>query len=203
MPETTDTASQDDTSKTSPFLGAYAPADDPYSTENQIRRAPQATHDHPTGQILAEWQTLEHGHEHEMSSNVFIGAVVVLIGIVAYAIYTNSPLMAIVFILIGMISYLSLNRDPEMIRFTITTKGISTGKEFYEYGHLRSFWIMSDHPDIPKELIIETSGALVSHVLIPLADQNVDAIRSLLVTRLSERKYEPGLIDTLGRILHI
>ncbi len=203
MLEPTRSVPQDGETGASPVLGNHSPTDNPYPAENQARRAPQTTEDHSTGQIFAEWQTLEHGHEHEMSSNVFTGAVVTLIAIVAYAIYTNSPLMAIVFILIGMIGYLSLNREPEMIRFTITTKGISTGREFYEYGHLRSFWILSDHPDIPKELVIETSGALVSRILIPLADQDVDAIRSFLVTCLAEKKYEPSLIDTLGRILHI
>jgi hypothetical protein len=185
----------------SPFLDRHSPIEDP-----QPKRDVPDTNPHPqgnTGKTLARWQAPEYPRERAIGSGALVTAVAVFIGLVAYAIHTDSPLMAIVFILIGMISYLSLNREPELIVFSITTKGITTGKEFYEYEHLRSFWITEDHPDIPKELLIETTGTLVQHVPIPLADQNVDAIRSLLITHLPEKKYEPGLIDTIGRILHI
>ncbi len=194
-------APQDDANNQSPFLGKHTPIEDPRP------KADQGSVHHPqvasTGKTLAQWQAPEFSSEGETRSGTLIAAVTVLIGIIAYAIYTNSPLMAIVFILIGMISYLSLNREPETVTFSITDKGVATGKEFYEYGHLRSFWISEDHPSIPKELIIETAGSLVSHIPIPLADQNTEAIRSLLLSHIPEKKYEPGIIDTLGRILHI
>lgn len=194
-------APQNGANSQSPFLGKHTPIDDPRPKTNQEAiHPPQAA---SIGKTLAQWQAPEFTNEGGARSGTLIAAVAVLIGIVAYAIYTNSPLMAIVFILIGMISYLSLNREPETVTFSITDKGVTTGKEFYEYGHLRSFWISEDHPSIPKELIIETAGSLVSHIPIPLADQNTDAIRSLLLNHVPEKKYEPGLIDTLGRILHI
>lgn len=194
-------APRDDADNQSPFLSKHTPIEDPQPKADQISAStPQGA---TIGKVLAQWQAPEYVNEGEAHSGTLIAAITVLIGIVAYAIYTNSPLMAIVFILIGMISYLSLNREPEIITFSITEKGVATGKEFYEYEHLRSFWINENHPLRPKELIVETAGALISHIPVPLADQNTDAIRSLLLNHIPEKKYEPGLIDTLGRILHI
>jgi hypothetical protein len=183
-----------------PFLDDHTPIDDPTPKRDEVDTAP---HPHAAiGKALARWQASEYGYE-RLEGRAYIFVVFLFILVIAYAIYTNSPLMAIVFILIGMIGYLSMNRVPETVLFSITTKGVTAGKEFYEFDHLKSFWIIEDHPDIPKELIIETGGSLVSHIFIPLAEQNTDAIRSILIASLPERKYEPGLIDILGRILHI
>lgn len=182
----------------SPFLGGKPePVEDPIpktgSTPVPGRKS---------GKILAQWETLEH-EPAQFGSRAVTIAIAALIAIVAYAIYTDSPLMAIVFILIGMVGYLSLNRPEEPVRYAVMDKGIAVGREFYEYDDIASFWILEDHPDFPKHLIIRTDGLLISHVHIPLAEQNVDAIRSFIAPFVPEQKYEPGLIDTIERIFHI
>lgn len=155
-----------------------------------------------SGKVLAQWETLEHAPA-EHGQKTYTIVIAVFIAIVAYALYTNSPLMAIVFILIGMVGYLSLNRPEEPTRYTITDKGVTVGREFYPFEDISSFFILEDHPDFPKHLIIQTDGWLVSHVHIPLAEQRVEAIRHLLISVVPEKKYEPGLIDTIEKMFHI
>lgn len=182
----------------SPFLGGKpGPIEDPAP-----KTAPAPIPGRKGGKILAQWETLEH-EPTQLGSRAVTIAIAALIAIVAYAIYTDSPLMAIVFILIGMVGYLSLNRPEEPVRYAMMDKGVAVGREFYEYDDISSFWILEDHPDFPKHLIIRTDGLLISHVHIPLAEQHPEAIRSLIAPFVPEQKYEPGLIDTIERIFHI
>lgn len=172
------------------------------SIEDPKRHDVNPAHIQWSENVLASWEAFEH---EPMPIGVGASriALALLLAIVAYAVYTNSPLMAIVFILIGMVEYLLINRPPEMTLFSISTKGIMIGKEFYQYDNIKSFWILEYHPDSPKQLIIQTDGVLVSHVHIPLAEQHPDAIRDILLGYLPEKKYELGLIDTIEKILHI
>lgn len=181
----------------SPFLGHREPIDDP-KHHDTATKAPAVS----TGKTLAHWETFEHEPTPTGTGTLRI-ALVALLAIVAYALYTNSPLMAIVFILIGMVGYLLMNRPPEITPFSISDKGVTVGKEFYGYDDIRSFWILENHPDFPKHLIIQTDGALVSHVHVPLAEQRPDAIRDILLRYVPEKKYEPGLIDTIEKMFHI
>lgn len=185
-------------SSDSPFLGENAePIEDPAP-----KAPPVAIPGHRSGKVLAQWEAVEHEPVQFGSRTVTI-AIAALIAIVAYAIYTDSLLMAIVFILIGMVGYLSLNHPEEPVRYAILDRGIAVGREFYEYDDISSFWILEDHPSFPKHLIISTDGVLISHVHIPLAEQHPEAIRSLIAPFVPEQKYEPGLIDTIERIFHI
>lgn len=193
------TPTQPEEEGTSPFLsGKTEHVEDP-SPKLPPETTPSTSR---SGKVLAQWETLEHAPA-EHGQKTYTIVIAVFIAIVAYALYTNSPLMAIVFILIGMVGYLSLNRPEEPTRYTITDKGIVVGREFYPFEDISSFFILEDHPDFPKHLIIQTDGWLVSHVHIPLAEQHVEAIRSLIITSVPERKYEPSLIDTIEKMFHI
>jgi hypothetical protein len=183
----------------SPFLnGKTEHVEDP-SPMRPPEINPSPSH---SGKMLAQWETLDHTPT-EHGQKTYMVIIAVFIVIVAYALYTNSPLMAIVFILIGMVGYLSLNQQEEPTQYTITDKGITVGREFYPFEDISSFFILEDHPDFPKHLIIQTDGWLVSHVHIPLAEQRAEAIRHILISAVSEQKYEPGLIDTIEKMFHI
>ena len=176
---------------------------DPRRTSRQAKPdpplPPSAEH---AGKTLARWEAFEH-EPGTFGPKSYVPVTVIFITIIAYALYTNSPLMAIVFILIGMVGYLLMNRPTEMLEYSITEKGISIGKEFYGFEDIRSFWILEGHPDFPKQLIIQTDGWLVSHGHIPLAEQYPEAIRQFLAPHVPEEKYEPGLIDTIEKMFHI
>src|SRR3989338_1477295 len=105
------------------------------------------THDIPStyGEVLLRWQAPEH-EPLELGPRSRIIVTILLIAIIAYALYTNSPLMAITFILIGVVGYLSLYREPRILSFFVTARGIIAGSEFYEYDTVQSFFIYTDPP---------------------------------------------------------
>jgi hypothetical protein len=152
------------------------------------------------GDILLHWDAPEHDAL-ELGPRSRIVVLFLLIAIIGWALYTNSPLMAITFILIGMTGYLALGHEPGILPFYLTTKGIVAAKEFYEYDHIESFHLY-DEPPFDNLLSIKTNGHLVSHVHIPITTLPVAELRQTLAKYVPEDKHEPGLVDTLEKLLH-
>jgi hypothetical protein len=153
------------------------------------------------GQILLHWDAPEH-EPLEIGPKARIIVLFLLIAVIGWALYTNSPLMAITFILIGMTGYLALHHEPRTLPFYVTTKGIVAAKEFYEFEDIESFHLY-DEPPFDNLLSIKTNGHLVSHVHVPITTLPKEELRGTLVRFIPEDKHEPGLVDTLEKFLHI
>ncbi len=153
------------------------------------------------GNALLHWQAPEH-EPLELGPRSRVVIIFLLIVIIGWALYTNSPLMAITFILVGITGYLSLDREPETISFFVTTKGIVAGKAFYAFEDIESFHLY-DEPPFDNLLSIKTDGKLISHVHIPIITLPVQELHNILLQHVPEDKHEPGLVDTLEKFLHI
>jgi len=167
------------------------------------RESGRDLHSFQAGKAIIWWDSIEHTPPILTSKKVYVGIVSAIIAVIAYSLFTDSPLTAITFILIGMVGYLLFNRPPETVMFAISEDGITAGREFYGYDHIHSFWIIEDHPQFPNHLIVETDGALSSKIHIPLEDNDPDTIRRILLDHIPEIRYEPGLVDTIERMFHI
>ena len=153
------------------------------------------------GDVLLSWEAPEH-EPLELGPRSSVIVVVILIAIIAFALYTNSPLMAITFILIGVVGYLSINRGQRILAFYVTTKGIIAGNEFYEYGNVESFHFYEE-PPFENLLSLKTNGALVPYAHVPIIPTQKDALRDMLDEYIPEDKHVPSLVDTLEKLLHI
>lgn len=153
------------------------------------------------GEILLHWQAPEH-EPLELGPRSRTIVTILLIAIIGWALYTDSPLMAITFILIGVVGYLSLYREPRVLSFLVTGRGIIAGNEFYEFDTLESFFVYTE-PPFENILSIRTAGKLVPYVHIPVQSVDIDTLRDTLDEFIPEEKHEPGLVDTLEKLLHI
>jgi preprotein translocase subunit Sss1 len=153
------------------------------------------------GRILHSWRAPEF-EVYEKSSRWYIIAGLFIIAMVAYALFTNGPIMAITFILIGIVGYIHLQKDPRVITFSITTKGVIADKEMYLYENINSFWIFYD-PNHTKTISLHTKASMLPFIHIPLADEDPVHLRELLMRNIPEIKQDPGLIDAIERVLHI
>ncbi|MFA9262015.1 MAG: hypothetical protein ACEQSB_01485 [Undibacterium sp.] len=157
---------------------------------------------HPlAGNPLIAWRAPEHLHLRPNPRGLMISTIALAL-IIAYAVFTNSPLMAITFILFGVVGYLFVTRDPREFEFAITDKGIVTGKTLYEFEGLNSFWIYEE-PPLEGMLSLHTSGILAPYIHIPIAGIDDQEVREILQNFLPEEKHEPTIIDTLEKMLHI
>jgi len=153
------------------------------------------------GRILHSWQAPEF-EVYEKSRNWYIIATIFILVMVAYALFTNGPIMAITFILIGIMGYIYSQKDPRVITFSITSQGVLADKEFYPYENIFSFWIFYE-PTHTKTISLHTKASMFPFVHIPLQDENPVELRELLMKNIPEIKQERSFIDTLEKILHI
>ncbi len=154
-----------------------------------------------SGTPLIVWRAPEHIHLRPNPRGLMI-ATIALALIIAYAVFTNSPLMAITFILFGVVGYLFVTRDPREFEFAITDKGIVGGKTLYAFEDLNSFFIYEE-PPLEGVLSIHSNGMLAPYIHIPIAGIDDQEIREILQNFLPEEKHEPTIIDTLEKMLHI
>lgn len=144
----------------------------------------------------AEFEAREKNHKWQFAAAILLAA------IVGYAVYTNSPIMAITFILIGVVGYIQLQKEPRTISFHITAEGVAAGREIYEFEEMNSFWIFYDPPQM-KVLSLHMKEKIIPYVHIPLHSEDPVKIRSIMMDFVPETKHEMTLADALERILGI
>jgi hypothetical protein len=150
---------------------------------------------------LLHWQAPEY-EKYEKGRKWYLYVALILLAIIGYAVYTDSPIMAITFILIGVVGYIFLNRNPQVINFAITHDGIIAGREMYDFDSIKSFWIFYEPHDI-KVISLHTKSMLLPYVHIPIHDEDPVEIRSVLLEYIPEAKQDPSLVDTLERLIGI
>ncbi|MGB3072807.1 MAG: hypothetical protein WBB68_00935 [Candidatus Moraniibacteriota bacterium] len=153
------------------------------------------------GTPLLSWRAPEHIHVRPNPRGLMVSTVLLAL-IIAYAIFTNSPIMAITFFLIGIVGYLFLTRDPREFEFAVTSKGILGGKTLYDFEDIHSFWIYEESP-LEGVLSLHSNGIISPYIHIPIGDVPAEELRNLLLDYVPEEKHEPTIIDTLEKMLHI
>lgn len=150
---------------------------------------------------LLRWRAPEY-EKYEKGERWYLYVALVLLAIIAYAVYTDSPIMAITFVLIGVVGYIFLNREPQTIDFAVTQDGIIAGREMYDFDNIKSFWIFYEPHDI-KVISLHTKSTLMPFVHIPIHDEDPVEIRRVLLEYIPEVKQDPSLVDTFERLLGI
>lgn len=153
------------------------------------------------GRITHQWEAPEF-EVYEKSTRWYLIFAVFIALLVAYALFTNGPIMAITFILAGIVGYIHLQKDPRVISFAITTKGVVADKEMYTYENIHSFWIFYD-PNHTKTISLHTKASMLPFIHIPINEEDPVKLRELLMLNIPEIKQDPSLIDVIERVLHI
>lgn len=139
---------------------------------------------------------------YEKSTLWYFSFGIILLAIVVYAMITESPIMAITFILIGMVGYIFLQKEPRDIEFVVNYEGVRAGRELYDYENIESFWINYDPPHT-KTLTLHTNAAMMPFVHIPIGNNDPVKLREVLIDFVPEVKQDPSFMDALERFLHI
>lgn len=153
------------------------------------------------GEIFLDWRAPEF-EAYEKSGRWYLIFAILIVSMVIYALFSNGPIMAITFILLGIVGYIHLQKDPRVVNFSITSKGVTADKEMYLYENIHSFWIFYDSHHT-RTISLHTKASMLPFVHIPIRDEDPVAIRELLMRNIPEIKQDPGLIDAIERVFHI
>jgi len=150
---------------------------------------------------LFEWQVYETETQAPSRKLLFwLGSV--LIAIIGYALFLNSSIVAITFILIGLTGYLLLHRQARFLQCRIFDHGVSVNRELFPFENMDSFWIF-DESTYPAFIRFRTHILIEPLVDIPLGDTAPETIRAILQPLLPEERSELTFVDILSRMLHI
>lgn len=123
--------------------------------------------------------------------------------LVIYGILTDSPTMAIAFLMLYGVYFLVHNKKPKQINIIISELGIKADKKFYPFSIIKGFYILYNPPYL-SELRIETTAKIMSQITLQLADIDPVPVRSYLVKQIPEIEgKEESFLDTLTRVLKL
>jgi hypothetical protein len=114
------------------------------------------------------------------------------------AIIQKNLLFAIVIVLASFVVYLYALKEPRVVSFAITSRGVKIGNRLYEFDDLESFWIFYEPPRI-KELSIESKKTLMPRLEAPLGDADPVKLREALIRFLPEKKHEEDIASIIAR----
>ena len=146
------------------------------------------------------WSAPEH-EEYTVGKRFYTFSTIFLVLLVTYALYSNSPIMAITFILIGIVGYLHLQKEPRIINFSLTIEGVVANQEIYEFENLKSFWIFYDPPQ-EKILSLRSRSTFTPFIHIPIGNEDPVKIRRILIDYIPEIKQNHNIVDAPERFLH-
>ncbi len=154
-------------------------------------------------QTLLEWKTPEFVPM-PRGKTWYMTASIIVICLVAYAIFTDSATMAIAFILLAGIFFMTHKQAPRIVIVKIMKLGVEYDKKFYHYNMINAFWIVYHPPFIRTLYLRLNSGKAYKYVKIELNYQDPTVVRNMLTREMPEIEgVEERTIDTLTRLLRL
>jgi hypothetical protein len=126
-----------------------------------------------------EWLAPEYNHK-ERSNDWFwtIGLVTIIACILA--IYFGNYVFAIFLFISGAsLIFFSLRHPPDVM-YKMETKGLTMGKDFYEWKNIKSFNIKNTD-DAEAKLLIETKKYLLPVYTIPVPKEMIEKIKTNII----------------------
>ncbi len=162
-------------------------------------------HTHPGAhhnKTILAWKAPEF-ISHPKSKTWFLVAGTIILALIAYALYTDSATMAIVFIVLAGVYYLTHRQEAKIVDVKITQLGIFVDKEFYPYNIINAFWIVYNPPYV-HVLNLRIGGKSFRKIMIQLDQQNPVDVRKVLSGEIPEIEgEEESTSDILTRLLRL
>lgn len=145
------------------------------------------------------WEAAEHLHIEKRSDWYWALGIIAFVGATIAIIFGNI-LFAIVIVLGAVVMAVVSMREPAVIPFALTPRGMRVDDRLYPYATLESFCIDEESPYGPQ-LLLKSRGMLSPLVIIPLPDEAVEEIDDILAERLPEEHLEESLAHRLLEFL--
>lgn len=137
--------------------------------------------------ISLTWQAPEYNH-YQRTPDWFWAVGIITLSIAILSFIYNNALFGILIILSAGILVFYTIRAPETVDYEINQRGIVVGKDLHPYLTIESFWIETRHND-PK-LILRSKRNLLPYIIIPVHEESVDDIASVLAEFLDEKEMQ-------------
>jgi hypothetical protein len=134
------------------------------------------------------WEAPEH-HHIEKSSDWFWALGVLAIAGGGAAILFDNTLFGVLIILGAAVMMAVALREPDILPYAVTTRGVRVGNDLYPYSTLESFYIDDEH-GLGPQLLVKSQHMLMPLIILPIPEEYVDEIDDLIGARLAEEHME-------------
>ncbi|MEN9921174.1 MAG: hypothetical protein RLZZ517_152 [Candidatus Parcubacteria bacterium] len=142
------------------------------------------------------WQHYEHVHQ-EKTIDWFWIVGIIAIGTVVLSVFFHNYLFAIIIILFTALSFIFVTRQPKLLVFEISRKGIRAGNTLYPFSLLDSFWV--EDTEYSDKILFKSRKPLSPLIVIPFDSTQTDPelIRDFLLDYLDEEELQEPLHQIL------
>ena len=145
------------------------------------------------------WEAYDHYHERPSSDWYWIVSIITISLTVATIILGN-VLLAILIAVAGAVLILVSTKDPEVVPYAVTTRGIRIAGRLYPYSTLESFCILEEDEEMPM-LLVKSQRWFMPLLIIPLPAEYLDEVEDLIATRLPEELMEEPIVHRFLELL--
>jgi hypothetical protein len=144
------------------------------------------------------WQAPEYYHR-DKSADWYWAVGIIALSAAATAIILDNVIFGILIVIATFSLMMYASRRPLTINVEINERGIKTGKMYYPYTNLDSFWVEENHA-YPK-ILLKSKNVIVPHIVIHVEDEDPDEIRDFLREHLTEEEQHESLIHLVMEYL--
>ena len=130
------------------------------------------------------WEAYEHKHSPKKSEWFWILGIMTLSVSVA-SIVLGNPLFGILTFIGGLVVAILATRDPKIITYAVTQRGLRIDDKLYPYTTLDSFCIDEEAISGPQ-LLVQSTKMFMPLLVIPLPEDTMEEIEDIISERLPE-----------------
>lgn len=141
------------------------------------------------------WEAPEHHHVEKGNDWFWALGILGVAAVVAAIMFGNTlfgVLLAVATITLGI----AASQAPAIVQFAVTARGIRIGDQLFPYSTLESFYIDEDHP-LGPELLVKSKRTFMPLIVMPIPEEYIEEIESILETRLPEEYLEEPFFNKL------
>lgn len=121
----------------------------------------------------------------------YLAAVLVVVGLLIYALVTLNILFAVIIIIATVIIIFLNRKEPRIMNIKITAEGIVIENRFYPFDEIKNFWIVDQFP-LVKRVYFDFKSFFIPRLSIPYQDQDPNKLKDFLVQYLDENTEREG-----------
>ena len=123
------------------------------------------------------------------TSDWFLIVGILTLSIAIASILLGNALFGMLVFLGGMVTALLAMKEPKIVSYGVTQRGIRIDDKLFPYTTLHSYYIDEDAPQGP-ELLIKSEKMFMPLLVLPLPEDSIGAIEDIIAQRLPEAHIE-------------
>lgn len=138
------------------------------------------------------WEAPQHHHV-EKGNDWFFALAIIVIALIVVAVLFNDVLFALLLGIAGGVIAMAAAKEPAIVPFSVSVRGIKIEGELFTYASLASYHI--DEEDFRgPQLLIRTERRFTPLLVLPLPHDHIDDIEDILKEKLPEEELEEPLM---------